>query len=143
MSTAITQVVSGSVERARLTHRVDLLVVDETSSAQTTAPALDLARVLDNLLANACHAAGAGGTVAITITEHDAAIAIAIVDSGPGIDDARREGGLGLTIVAALVERMGSEFVVASGEQHGTTARVLLPRHQLTPRLSDLGSPPP
>ena len=130
---AVADMVRSAADRARLTHTVDVLVVDETADAFTTAPALDTARVIDNLLANACLAAGINGSVVIKIVEQRASIEIEIVDSGPGIDDAQLAGGLGLTIVAALVERLGGEFAIANlGGQGGTSARVVLPRHTAT-----------
>lgn len=127
---SLSDLVHSAASRARLTHPIEVRVVDETVAASMTTRALDTARVIDNLVTNACNAAGIGGSVVIRLVEHGDSIEIEIVDTGPGIDDARPAGGLGLTIVATLVEQLGGEFgITRLGGHGGTSARVVLPRH--------------
>jgi signal transduction histidine kinase len=142
---AIGSVVRSAIERAQLTFPVTLELVDDTTSAHVEAAPLDITRVLDNLLANACRAADRGGSVSVHLSEDVDDVVIEIVDDGPGIDSAQAAGGLGLSIVAALVERLGGRCTVARIDEHGgTRALVELPRADATtPNLDTHGSPPP
>jgi signal transduction histidine kinase len=141
---AVASVVRSSVERARLAFPVTLELVDDTASAHVAASPLDITRVLDNLLANACRAADRG-SVSVHVSEDLDDVVIEIVDDGPGIDSAQAVGGLGLSIVAALVERLGGRCTVARIDEHGGTRAVVeLPRADATtPNLDTHGSPPP
>jgi nitrogen fixation/metabolism regulation signal transduction histidine kinase len=101
----------------------------------------DLIRgVLTNLLENAAHAAGQGGTVRGKVYERDGKIAIEVHDSGAGLSSLARstlfeptisfkkEGmGLGLSIAKRSTMLSGGEIALVEGELGGAGFRVLLP----------------
>jgi signal transduction histidine kinase len=130
---SVSEVVHASVQRARLTSQVDLVVSDDTTSSAVTGATLDIVRVVDNLIANACDAAGPGGRVTVGLTEEPDDVVIDIVDSGPGIEPDRTGRGLGLHIVDALVERLhGTVLVEKLGPDGGTRAHLVLPRREIS-----------
>jgi signal transduction histidine kinase len=121
--------VRSSVERARLTFPITIAIDDAAPDAVITARSLDVSRVLDNLLANACEAAGRDGSVTIGIAGDVDDVELEIVDSGPGFDPNRVAAGLGLGIVTALVQRLNGTFTVTRLDERGGTRVVLrLPR---------------
>jgi signal transduction histidine kinase len=130
--------VRSSVARARLTFPITITVEDRAPDARVAARALDVARVLDNLLANACEAAGRDGAVELRVDADDERVQLEIVDSGPGFDPNRISAGLGLGIVTALVQRLGGTFAVTSLDERGGTRVLLrLPRTHATNEVDD------
>ncbi len=107
-----------------------------------------LQRVLHNLVANAIRHAGDGGHVCLgaSLTAGDG-IHLWVSDSGEGMheslqrrigerflrdDPSRQRGtggaGLGLAIVASIVQLHGGELRIDSGDGQGTRVELLLPR---------------
>jgi signal transduction histidine kinase len=100
-----------------------------------------LSEALANLLGNALDHT-TSGTVRVVVADHgDGMVAIEIVDTGEGIDEAELprvferfhrgtssgEGaGLGLPIARAAINAMGGRLELESERGRGTTARVLL-----------------
>jgi two-component system, OmpR family, sensor kinase len=99
-----------------------------------------LRRVLDNLIDNALVHGPSGGDIEIALVGHDGRALLTVRDQGPGPDPQQRErlferfwrgpdasqrpgSGLGLSIVAAIVERHGGRIVV-----EGSAFTVELPR---------------
>ncbi len=131
-----------------------------TPAAVLRADRVKLARVVQNLVANALKFTDAGHVrVSARASTHDG-LEIAVVDSGVGIPEAMREGifdefaqlrnperdrtkgtGLGLAICRRLVDAMGGTIAVATRPgQAGSTFRVTLPPARVL--LDDRPEPP-
>ncbi|HBY60430.1 MAG TPA: hypothetical protein DEH78_11445 [Solibacterales bacterium] len=96
-------------------------------------------RVIYNLALNACQASPPESTVTIKTRALDRGVEIAVIDRGSGIDDKHREFifnpffttkpdgvGLGLAIVAKIVDEHGGRVSVESESGKGSIFRVLL-----------------
>ncbi len=103
-----------------------------------------LKEALLNLIGNAVEATPHGGSVDVSVREHDGGARIVIKDTGRGMGDAElarigtpffttREGGTGLGIVLAksVVTQHGGTLDYASESGKGTTATVFLPYRPL------------
>lgn len=103
-----------------------------------------LKEALLNLIGNAVEATPHGGTVLVSVREHDGGARIEIADTGKGIGDAdlqrlgtpfftTREGGTGLGVVLArsVVLQHGGTLEYESEIGKGTTAKVTLPYRPL------------
>jgi signal transduction histidine kinase len=116
----------------------------EVTARPRTAPAWigegHLEQVLDNLIANALEALGAGGHVTVTVVASTAGAQIAVADDGPGMSADDRERaflrfttsnpngtGLGLAIVHRLVTSNGGTARLAETPGGGLTAILEFP----------------
>ncbi|HSM03919.1 MAG TPA: ATP-binding protein [Longimicrobiales bacterium] len=94
-----------------------------------------------NLLLNAAQALDGGGRAWIEVKEGETELAVAVHDSGRGIDPADRDRifdplyttradgtGLGLTVVRRIVDEHEGRIELESDVGRGTTVRVHLPR---------------
>lgn len=98
-----------------------------------------LERAFENIVRNAREAAGRDGHVAIAVARDDTAVAVSIVDDGPGLPgsagrDVRpfrstKPGGLGLGLPLALkiVHLHQGELVLGDRAPHGLAVTVRLP----------------
>ena len=120
---------------------------DEAAEAPIDPEDLDL--IADHLLDNALKYTPEGGTIQVHVGPKDEAVVVRVSDSGMGFDTEQAErlfdrfyrskdaeqstdgGGLGLSIVKAVVERHGGTVQAESaGSGQGSTFDVRLPRHR-------------
>ena len=89
----------------------------------------DIIRILYNLLANACRAAGSVGRIIVGVGEADGHARLTIADSGPGLGGAPAGGraGLGLGIVGALALKYGGSVHLGVSDLGGVAVTVQLP----------------
>lgn len=141
----ITQICRQVLDRPGLAEpvRLDVLAADLLESArsryETTIEAITspvtlrvhpaiIARILGNLLANACRAAGPGGLVRLQVARHGEQARLAVADSGAGFD-IRKIGraSLGLEIIGALVLDCGGTVQMGTSDLGGLDVAVMLP----------------
>ncbi|MGN6503059.1 MAG: sensor histidine kinase [Pseudolysinimonas sp.] len=121
---------------------IDLDVADTT---RYPIRAEDFGRIVDNLTGNALRATGGSGILRIVFAADRASAALVIIDTGGGMDadfvtrardrfsraDAARTSGdgvgLGLAIVAAIVERADGSLHLDNRPGDGLTVRIELP----------------
>ncbi len=105
-----------------------------------------LARILDNLLANAIQHSPAGGAVSIVVSDHGEDTLLSIRDQGPGIAPEHRTSlfskfdrtsaagerkggsGMGLFIAATFAARLGATLRYHPAEPVGATFELSIPR---------------
>ncbi|RMG86061.1 MAG: HAMP domain-containing protein [Candidatus Dadabacteria bacterium] len=100
-----------------------------------------LAQVFENLLENALEATPEGGTVTLRAGADEAAVWVAVADTGPGVPPEHREKiwnpfyttrgsgtGLGLSIAHALVEEHKGQIRLDCPPEGGAVFTVTLPR---------------
>jgi two-component system OmpR family sensor kinase len=142
----LTRIVSDAVADARAAAPDRKISLDPADGTIVMGDDHQLRQVLANLLANAREHTPAGTPVHVTLTAADGQAVLAVVDEGPGLpageadkvfepfyraDPSRtREtggAGLGLAIVAAIVEAHGGTVAAASEPNVGATFTVRLP----------------
>jgi signal transduction histidine kinase len=119
-----------------------LVAADAPAYARTVPTAIDQA--LDALIDNAVKFSGAGGEVTVTVRPADGGTALEVRDTGPGMtasqlgqaterfwrapDVQNVDGaGLGLTIVAVLVDASDGRLTMRRGEPRGLVAELWFP----------------
>lgn len=96
-------------------------------------------QVLWNLLKNACEATAPGGSVTVTVSDGDPYAKVRVADDGEGAPDlahlfepfftTKAAGtGLGLAVVAQLIEAHGGHVSASRGDPRGMVFELSLPR---------------
>src|SRR5262249_38637077 len=97
-----------------------------------------LERAFENLVRNACEAAGPGGRVAIRAAADADRVRVSVEDDGPGLGPGKDDGlkpffstkvgglGLGLPIAQKIVRLHQGELRLADGESKGVVVTVVL-----------------
>jgi two-component system, OmpR family, sensor histidine kinase SaeS len=123
-----------------------LALVTNLNGADDAACSPRVARVLQNLLANAVRHTPADGTIRVDARLFTDRLELAVEDTGEGIlpedlsrvfdpffrgDPARRGAGagLGLALAKRIVEALGGRIEVESESMHGSRFAVVLPSH--------------
>ena len=136
--------------RRTIGEQIDVTVELEPDLSPVEADRDQLTQVVLNIALNARDAMPSGGRLTISTANAGPCIAIAITDTGTGMDEATIEHvfepffttkdtgkgtGLGLATVYGVVNQSGGRIEVESELGAGSTFRVLLPQ---APELSDL-----
>jgi signal transduction histidine kinase len=111
--------------RARYAGVIDMVAEPVTAPVHAS----DVVRILFNLLANACRAAGPAGRIIVTVGEADGYARLMIADSGYGLGGAPAGGraGLGLGIIGALALKYGGSVHLCISDLGGLAVTVQLP----------------
>lgn len=135
-------VVRDWVEVAELDPSYRVQVVTEGGrTARVVLPATHLERILENLLVNALRHCPVGEPVTVRVRPQGDEVLVAVEDRGPGVPPDERErifealhqgtgrgaAGLGLFIVARLVEHVGGRVDVTDRDGGGASFQVWLP----------------
>jgi len=116
-------------------------------SANVTGDRDRIRQIVTNLIDNAAKYSREGGTITVSVEEHDGEVRVSVTDEGIGIPAAEQEAifekfyrvdpeqtqggggtGLGLYISRELARRMNGEIFVDSEPSHGSTFVLQLPR---------------
>jgi two-component system NtrC family sensor kinase len=128
------------LERLREASVLSEVEVRVEGAVWTEGNASKLRQVLLNLIRNAAEAAGRGGRVVISLSEHGGQATVVVRDSGPGMDSAvlsrvfepffttKGQGtGLGLAISRAIARAHGGDIEAANAPGGGALITVHLP----------------
>jgi two-component system OmpR family sensor kinase len=149
----LASVVGDAVADATVSRRDHPVQHESGGPVLVLGDAVRLRQVVDNLLTNALEHTPAGTPVEVTLEERGPWAVLTVADRGPGLDGtqaaqvfepfyraatARTGGGagLGLAIVAGLVEAHGGRAVVHTSPGQGCRFEVTLP---VAPARTDLG----
>ena len=97
-------------------------------------------QIITNLLSNAFRWTPDGGRIELGLTQENGAVAVSVVDTGPGITLEERERifrpfwsrdgrgtGLGLAIASELAQALGGRIDLETEVGHGSTFELVLP----------------
>jgi two-component system OmpR family sensor kinase len=147
----LSEVVADAIESAHAIEPARVIELSTSSPALVEGDPGRLRQVVDNLLENARVHTPAGTPTRVSVETQDGSVVLTIADEGPGMDPdvaaraferfyrgdparARTTGGvgLGLSIVAAIVQAHGGAVHVVDGAP-GTTIEVRLPVTRVVP----------
>ena len=115
-----------AVASARLRHG-DLIEAVIDPVTLDVHPAV-IIRILNNLLTNACRAAGAAGRVRLVVAHEDGQARLAVADSGGGLGTGKTgRASLGLEIIGGLALGCGGTVQMGASDLGGLCVTVLLP----------------
>jgi two-component system OmpR family sensor kinase len=142
----LTALAGEAVDAAHAMEPTRPLALEAPAAVTVTGDAERLRQVIDNLLANVRAHTPVTATATVRVRRDAAAAVLEVSDAGPGMEadeaahvferffrgDPSRSrdhggAGLGLAIVAAIVEAHGGDVAVESSTGAGTTFRVTLP----------------
>ena len=137
---------SEAVETAKTVSAAWPVTLEATHPVEIIGDGVRLREALDNLLSNVRAHTPAGTSTRVVIRESDGSAVIEVIDDGPGFDQAQAErlferfyridpsrsrpqggAGLGLGIVAAIVEAHGGKVTASSAPGEGATFTLRLP----------------
>jgi signal transduction histidine kinase len=117
--------------RSRCSAMIDVVAERVMAAAHP----VDVARILANLVDNACRAAGPEGRVRLVVEHAGGRARLVVADSGPGFGHGEPgRASLGLGIVAAVVRRSEGVLRMGASDLGGLAVAVTLPgARPLTP----------
>ena len=158
-SVDLTALAAEAVDAAHAMEPARPLALDAPAAVPVRGDAERLRQVVDNLLANVRAHTPVAAAVTVRVRRASGAAVLEVEDAGPGMEaeqaahvferfyrgDPSRSrdhggAGLGLAIVAAIVEAHGGSVAVESRPGAGTTFRVSLPERE-PPPAADPASP--
>lgn len=138
------------VEMARIeAEKKDINIqfqIPEDTAVMVTADAIQIDRVIANLLDNAIKYTGSGGYITLKLLDRDADVLVQVADTGIGIPEEHiphifdafyrvsrdaKGSGLGLSIAKRTVEANGGRIWVESTHGKGSTFSFTLPKSNL------------
>jgi signal transduction histidine kinase len=136
----------GLVRKEALDKGIAMKVKAESPAGSIWSDPYQLRQVLLNLLSNAVHATGKGGSITVTIESLKDGVQLAVRDTGAGIPrenlkhifepffSTKNPGegtGLGLFVTRGILDRLGGHIDVESILGQGTAFRVWLPQRHV------------
>ncbi|MGN6432124.1 MAG: ATP-binding protein [Gaiellaceae bacterium] len=132
---------------AAMARRVASFELRLPASANVTGDRDRIRQIVTNLIDNAAKYSREGGTITVSVEEHDGHVRLSVADEGIGIPSTEQQAifekfyrvdpeqtrggggtGLGLYISRELARRMNGEIFVDSEPSHGSTFVLELPR---------------
>ncbi|KAF0146071.1 MAG: phoR2 [Nitrospirae bacterium] len=136
------------IEMERITaEKKDITIkfeIPENTAVMVSADAIQIDRVITNLLDNTIKYTDTGGTATVKLVDRDKDVIVQIADTGVGIPDEHiphifdafyrvsrdaKGSGLGLSIAKRIVEANGGKIWVESEHGKGSTFSFTLPKH--------------
>jgi PAS domain S-box-containing protein len=108
------------------------LKTDIESELLPTDRAIPIGLIVNELVTNAvkyAFAAGAKGTVKVTLKRALGELRLTVADDGQGLDPQRADSGLGGRLVDGFAQQLGGQ-VERKSDGHGTTVHLILPSHE-------------
>ena len=117
--------------------------IPEDTAVIVNADAVQIDRVIVNLMDNAIKYTGSGGTITVKLLDRDTAVLVQVADTGMGIPEEHiphifnafyrvgrdaKGSGLGLSIAKRTVEANGGKIWVESVNERGSTFSFTLPK---------------
>jgi len=88
---------------------------------------VELARSVQNLIANAVRAAGDDGTVVVQVWHHGDTVTVTVSDTGPGFGKVPTHQGLGLSTVRRFAAECGGSLSVVGSSRGGARLMLRIP----------------
>jgi two-component system OmpR family sensor kinase len=148
----LTALATEAVEAARIVDPAREITLDAATTALVLGDAGRLRQLIDNLLDNARQHTPPDTRVDVRVVEQPSEVTLIVADRGPGLTQeegsriferfyrgdparARQTGGvgLGLSIVASIVEAHGGQVTAGPGEEGGACFSVRLPSLSTVP----------
>jgi K+-sensing histidine kinase KdpD len=120
----VSDVVAHVVARAKITSSA-MIYFDPAPRLNAWTCEVGLGRIVENLLENAIHAAGAG-TVQVQVFHRGQNVVVTVADDGPGIGGVAARTSLGLTIVRTAAIPCGARISSAKPDGRGYQVAVSL-----------------
>ena len=117
--------------------------IPEDTAVMVSADAIQIDRVIANLMDNAIKYTGSGGTITVKLLDRDTDVLVQVADTGIGIPEEHiphifnafyrvgrdaKGSGLGLSIASRTIEANGGKIWVESVHEKGSTFSFTLPK---------------